>query len=171
MYCAEDIPKDDGPILYNINTIENGKIQIKCGTNTCIKDADEFLKGKFAVYNEVKKDTIDSFDGCNPTQCTDWHWRIESGKINIALGELFTTCASSLKHLKGVVAPLKHRALYVTKGFDKDELTLVPITYNIMLKTQTEKVDGCVYLKTYTDPFKNKTYNVALSPPAQAQEG
>ena len=162
--------KDGDEVVYTITSIDGGKVKIKSGLKECIKDAEDFLRGKFAVYG-VKKEVVDNFDACNPTKLMDWQWSVEEGTIKLALDELFGKHATCLKHLSAVVSPMKYRALQVNRSFDKDELTLVPLTPSIGLKKQTDDVSiGSICLKTYTDPIKKITYNVVLSPFIKLQQ-
>ena len=162
--------KDGDEVVYTITSIDGGKVKIKSGLKECIKDAEDFLRGKFAVYG-VTKQVVDNFDAYNPTKIMDWQWSVEEGQIKLALDELFGKHATCLKHLSAVVSPMKYRALQVKKSFDKDELTLVPLTSSISLKKQTDDVAiGNICLKTYTDQAKKITYNVVLSPLIKLQQ-
>ena len=162
--------KDGDAVVYDITSIDGGKVKIKSGLKECIKDAEDFLRGKFAVYG-VTKQVVDNFDAYNPTKIMDWQWSVEEGQIKLALDELFGKHATCLKHLSAVVSPMKYRALQVKKSFDKDELTLVPLTSSISLKKQTDDVAiGNICLKTYTDQAKKITYNVVLSPLIKLQQ-
>ncbi|CAK0805062.1 unnamed protein product [Prorocentrum cordatum] len=139
--------KEESAAAYTITIIDGGKVTIKCNLKECNKDAEYFLRGKFAVY-DVVKDAVDNFDARTPTKLMGWNWSAEEGNIRLALDGLYGKHATYLKNLTRVVPPMQHRALQA------DDASL-----------------GSVCLKTHKDPVKETAHNVALNPLLKTKKG